>query len=238
VRVQRARWTALLCAVAAVLGGCGKKSPVTTMPPNPEGVPVINQWGLPIVEPGTSVLKGKVTCEGKAVKAGHILFCYEKGLSLTPGVIKPDGTYETKLLHEGPATLCLILDPEGKLPLPEQPGGAGGGVPVPRPPSGPPGVGGPPGQPGGPPGQPGRPPGPPGGPPGGKPPGPAPTPPGLQGPPGLSPQFAQMLRTFRVPKGEEQLYKHLHAKYCKVTGNGLRVVIGPDETTFNIALTP
>ncbi|VTU01866.1 unnamed protein product [Gemmataceae bacterium] len=238
MRVLRARWAALLCAVAAVLGGCGKKSAVTTMPPNPEGVPVINQWGLPIVEPGTSVLKGKVTCEGKTVKAGHILFCYEKGLSLTPGVIKPDGTYETKLLHEGPATLCLILDPEGMLPLPEQPGGVGGAGPVPGPP-GRPGIGGPPGRPGQPGGPPGQPvPGPPVRPGAGGPPGPPPVPPGLQGPPGLSPQFVQMLRTFRVPKGEEQLHKQLHAKYCKTTGNGLRVVIGPGETAFNITLTP
>ncbi|MBA4192113.1 MAG: hypothetical protein C0467_29395 [Planctomycetaceae bacterium] len=57
-------------------------------------------------------------------------------------------------------------------------------------------------------------------------------------PPGLPAHFVRLLRNFHLPQGEEATYKQLHMKYCKTDGNGLKVAIGPDVTTFDIALKP
>lgn len=216
VRPQRLWGTLVLSLFVVALCGCGKKA-TPVPPPNPEGALVINKWGIPVVEPGTSVLKGKVTCDNKPVKAGHIIYCYDRGISQTPGAIAPDGHYETKLLQPGSVTLCLVLDPDGKLPFPEQSVMMGG----------PPGIVASKGPGGGPPT---GPPGPPGGKMGG--------PPGMPLPPGLPAHFVRLLRSFHVPKGEDTMYKQLHLKYCKTEGNGLKVVIGPDVTVFDITLSP
>ncbi|MBP3954633.1 hypothetical protein J8F10_04960 [Gemmata sp. G18] len=208
--VRTASCLAAFVLGASLLAGCGTKPPEVKTNPTDKEHPT---FGIPIAKGGTSTVSGKATLNGEPLTVGRVLLFTADGLVMSIGTIDATGSYKLTGAPDGPASAVVLLDPDGKMPIPT--GGSASAGPTTK--------GGPPGGKGGPMK------GPPGGPPGGGPPRvnviqPFPAP------------FLEQLK-FTVPAKEQARYKAAHAKYGQsTTANPLKLTVSGD-TTFDLILT-
>jgi hypothetical protein len=215
--------TVALAALSCSAVACSKPEPPPEPVKGPGGEEM--EYVVPVAPAGTAKVSGTVKAGGKPITAGRVLFLFDQGLALSPGIIAADGTYAAEGLPTGRATIVVLLDPNGEMPFPT-PNMTGG--PPPTPGGDPPKMGGPPG-------------GPPGAPPGG-PPGLPPGAPPLGPPGGLLPlpdPFIQALGGYAIPPDQARLYQALHQKYSRPSkANTIKTTVGEGSNSFDITLTP
>lgn len=112
LNIRRLPSAILVLALACGTGCGGKDAPaVASAPRKPQK--------LPIASRGKSTLTGKISHQGKPIVAGRLCFFSENGLVPTAGVISSLGTYKVDGLSPGEHWICVLLDPEGRLPFAE-----------------------------------------------------------------------------------------------------------------------
>ncbi|MBP3958893.1 hypothetical protein J8F10_26915 [Gemmata sp. G18] len=70
---------------------------------------------------GESTVSGKATLNGEPLVAGRVLLFTTNGLVLSPGAIDGAGSYKLTGVPDGPASVLVLLDPNGRVVLPFAP---------------------------------------------------------------------------------------------------------------------
>jgi hypothetical protein len=99
------------------ISGCTKESTA------PEGMPKIDRPDLPripIASRGKCNLSGKITHGDEPIDAGRLFFYSGGAMVPVAGVIRQGGRFEAHNLPSGDLQVCVLLDPKGGLPFPNE----------------------------------------------------------------------------------------------------------------------
>ncbi len=109
----------------------GQVAPLAGLPSAGNGPRIVSDGpGFAIARGGESTVSGRATLNGDPLVAGRVLLFTSNGLLLSPGVIDGTGSYAVAGAPDGPASVFVLLDPNGRVVLPFAQKGAGeGGLP-------------------------------------------------------------------------------------------------------------